>query len=257
MPEELPKIALPIWLNKGEAAKLAAAAHQWFSKLGDWARLPATEMDPMTCSEPALELLAFNRDIRRFEGESLDLYRLRVRYAYANAGDAGSTDGFKRIFERLGVGYTELEERMDGLDWDIVDISLSDTQLAENERLLTELIQHYGRTCRRYRWKIIDPFTVDIRVGEFSNDRITDTATIKFLTDSVVMSAGEFSNDRATETATNEFITDTVLTMPGEFSNDRQTDTASMIFLTDTFFVQVCEFSNDRMTETIILEGSI
>ena len=24
MPEELPKIALPIWLNKGEAAKLAA-----------------------------------------------------------------------------------------------------------------------------------------------------------------------------------------------------------------------------------------
>jgi hypothetical protein len=70
----------------------------------------------------------------------------------------------------------EIEERMDGQDWDVIAIRMSDTQLSENETLLTELIQHYGRTCRRYGWKIIESLPVEVQVAEFSNECITEVA---------------------------------------------------------------------------------
>lgn len=172
----LPALKLPVWMSQGEVGKLATVAHQWFSLLGEWALWPVKQLDPMACSEKVLDLIAWQRDIERFKTEPLTLYRLRVRHAYANARDAGSVDGFKKIFERLGIGYVEVEERMDGLDWDVIDIRLSDNQLAENESLLTVLIQHYGRTCRRYGWKIITPHPIEIQVVEFSNDALTEKA---------------------------------------------------------------------------------
>jgi hypothetical protein len=179
MMPELPAITLPIWMNKGEVAKLAVAAHRWFSLLGEWGLWPLKQLDPITCREAVLDLIAWQRDIKRFQGEPLSIYRLRVRHAYANARDAGSADGFKKIFQRLGIGYVELEERMDGRDWDVVAIRLSDNQLAENESLLSTLIQHYGRTCRRYEWKIITTISMEIQVVEFSNDHLTETAILE------------------------------------------------------------------------------
>lgn len=176
MPDELPVIELPVWMNKGEVGKLATTAYNWFSLLKDWALWPVKQLDPMTCSEPVLDLIAWQRDIQRFNTEPLDLYRLRVRHAYANARDAGSVAGFKKIFERLGIGYVEIEERIDGQDWDVIDIRLSDNQLADNSALLTVLVQHYGRTCRRYGWKVIDTIPVEIQVTEFSNDSLTTLA---------------------------------------------------------------------------------
>ncbi|VVS92178.1 phage tail protein [Desulfoluna spongiiphila] len=176
---ELPAFDLPVWMNKGQVAKLAAAAHHWFTRLGEWALWPLKQLDPMTCREAVLELIAWQRDITRFKGEPLDLFRLRVRHAYANARDAGSVEGFKQIFERLGVGYVELEERMPGRDWDVVAICLSDSQLTQNESLLLTLIQHYGRTCRRYEWKIITTIPMEIQVVEFSNDHLTETAILE------------------------------------------------------------------------------
>jgi hypothetical protein len=197
----MPKPVLPSWMSKGEVVKLATTAHQWFSLLREWTLLPLKQLDPMTCSETILDLIALQRDIERFETEPLDLYRLRVRYAYVNARDAGSVEGFKRIFDRLGVGYVEIEERMEGQDWDVVDIRLSDTQLAGNERLLSVLIQHYGRTCRRYGWKIITPIPIDIQVAEFSNDHFTESAAIEELSnfiDFIDIQVVEFSNDHLT-----------------------------------------------------------
>lgn len=140
-----------------------------------------------------MNLIAWQRDIDRFKGEPLSLFRKRVKYAYINAKEAGSVVGFKRIFMRLGIGYVEIEERMDGVDWDVVDIQLSDTQLAENQQLLTVLIQHYGRTCRRYRWKIITPVPFYVRAGEFNNTYGYDHAAVSPCT--VGVRAEEFSND--------------------------------------------------------------
>lgn len=171
-----PEPKLPIWMNKGEVAKLAAAAYNWFCKLRDWALWPVQQLDPETCGEKVLDLIAWQRDIDRFEGEPLNIYRLRVKYAYANARDAGSVYGFKQIFQRLGIGYVEIEERIPGQDWDVVAIRLSDNQLSDNEALLTKLIRHYGRTCRRYGWKILETLPVEVQVAEFSNDSITEIA---------------------------------------------------------------------------------
>jgi len=171
-----PEPELPIWMNKGEVAKLATAAYNWFCKLRDIALWPIGQLDPDSCSERVLNLIAWQRDIDRFEGEPLDIYRLRVKYAYANAKDAGSVAGFKKIFERLGIGSVTIEERLEDQDWDIVAIKLTDTQLADNQALLTKIIQQYGRTCRRYTWKLVDTISVEIQATEFSNECITEIA---------------------------------------------------------------------------------
>ncbi|MGL1932176.1 MAG: phage tail protein [Desulfotalea sp.] len=175
----LEKPTLPIWLNKGEIVKLATACHRWFLLLQSWAKWPLMQLDPLKCTEACLELIAYQRDIDRFKDEPLYLYRLRVAYAYINARDAGSVVGFKRIFSRLGIGYVEIEERMDGMDWDIIHLTMSNTQLAENSLLLDTLIQHYGRTCRRYGWKIVTPLPVELQIVEFSNETITSLATLE------------------------------------------------------------------------------
>ncbi|EDV6094794.1 hypothetical protein AA490_005094, partial [Salmonella enterica subsp. enterica] len=71
------------------------------------------------CAESILNLIAWQYDISRFDGESLPLYRKRVKYAFINAQDAGSVAGFKAIFERLEIGFVEIQERQPGIDWDI------------------------------------------------------------------------------------------------------------------------------------------
>lgn len=179
MSDELtPTFTLPFWMGGPEASKLAAAARNWFSLLMGWAIWPARQMDPETCCESVLDLIAWQRDIDRFDGEPLALFRLRVKYAYVNARDAGSTAGFARILQRLGVGYVEQEERMPGRDWDIIGLRLSDSQLSENQRLLLEIIQHYGRTCRRYEWTVITPSSVQARSCAFGCDYLTVCASV-------------------------------------------------------------------------------
>ena len=172
------KLSLPFWLDGIELAKLKTAAQSWWGKVEDWLRWPLLQLDAETCHQSVLDLLAWQRDIQRFHGESNRLYRLRVRYAFINAVDAGSTAGMVRIFERLGVGYVELEERVDGMDWDIILMHLSDTQLSENPVLLRVLMQQYGRTCRRYDFVTITPVTLGIVVADFNDDQQTLIATM-------------------------------------------------------------------------------
>lgn len=178
----LEDITLPFWMAGAEVTKLANAAKQWFELVLGWAIWPAQQMDARTCSELVLDLLAWGRDISRFSSEPLWLYRLRVHYAYINAKDAGSKAGFARILIRLGVGYVEQDERMPGVDWDIIDIRLSDSQLSENQELLTRLIEKYGRTCRRYRWSIIVPAVLEVRTHGFGCDYATEYAAVPPLT---------------------------------------------------------------------------
>lgn len=169
---------LPFWFSEEQVAKLQAAGENWFSLLRSWASWPLAQMDPESCEESVLGLLAWQRDIDRFSGEGLSLFRKRIKYAYANARDAGSAAGFKRIFQRLGVGEIEQEERMPGRDWDIVAILLSDEQLSGNQPLLDVIIRQYGRTCRRYEWKVVNKVPVRLSAHEFNNDYVTEHATL-------------------------------------------------------------------------------
>lgn len=158
-------IKFPFWLEGLELIKLRQAAFAYWEKMENWLRWPLTQFDPLTCSLGLLALYAWQRDIERFKEEPLILFRRRVAFAYVNAQDAGSKAGFIRIFARLGIGYLEIVERSDPVDWDVVLLYLSDSQLAENTELLNSIIYKYGRTCRRYQLVVINPIglTIDAR----------------------------------------------------------------------------------------------
>lgn len=126
-----------------------------------------------------LWLRRWQRDVTRFNGEPESLFRLRVKYAFINSVDAGSVAGLKRIMQRLGVGYIEIEERMPDRDWDVVLLTLSDSQLSENPDLLRVLIRQYGRTCRRYDFVTITPVRLAVALVDFNDDQQTLIASVR------------------------------------------------------------------------------
>jgi len=172
------KLGLPFWLDGPQLAKLKAAAQSWWETVEGWLQWPLLQMDAETCHLTVLDLLAWQRDISRFKDEPENLYRLRVKFAFLNAVDAGSTAGLKRILQRLGVGYVEIDERMADRDWDVVLLRLSDSQLSQNPELLRVLIQQYGRTCRRYDFVTITPVSLRIVAVEFNDDQQTLIASL-------------------------------------------------------------------------------
>ena len=163
--KKLAGLRLPTWMRKGEPDKLLKAARRFWAQVYGWITWPVSQFDPLTCSEPLLNLLAYDRDITRFNGEPLSLFRRRVAFAFINARDAGSVSGFISIFERLGIGYVELVERQPGIDWDVIQVRVSDSQIADNAHLLLQIIQQYGRTCRRYQFEVITSQPFAIRAG--------------------------------------------------------------------------------------------
>ena len=164
------KIKLPFWMDKGELSKIAVLFGKWWDYVLSAVKFPFNILDEEHCSERILNLIAYQRDVERFEGEPLELFRKRVKYAFLNAKDAGSKAGFIRIFERLGIGYVEIEERFDVENWDVIKIRLSDSQLAKKTELLNLIIRKYGRTCLRYTFEVITKETVSIYHGEFNHD---------------------------------------------------------------------------------------
>lgn len=163
-------INLPVWMNKGEVKKLAAIFAKFWQQVYDWLSWPLSQIDPLTCSETLLNLLAYQRDITRFNGEPLALFRLRVKYAFINAQDSGSIAGFAAIFERLGIGKIEQLERQANYDWDVIIIRVTDNQIAQNNTLMMALIRQYGRTCRRYIFEVVNDSILTISGGWFGAD---------------------------------------------------------------------------------------
>ncbi|AWX99505.1 phage tail protein [Marinomonas primoryensis] len=172
-------IKLVFWFTADESSKLIKAAKTWWERAESWIRWPLTQMDALTASIGIVNLLAYQRDIQRFPSEPENLYRKRVKYALINAKDAGSKTGFVSIFERLGIGYVELEERDDEVDWDVITLRLSDSQLSENTSLLDLIIQKYGRTCRRYRLEVISPISISVGLIELGHSWSLDVAEQK------------------------------------------------------------------------------
>ena len=161
----LKTLALPSWMNRGELDKLLTASKKFWAGIAEWVTWPLQQFDPLTCAEPLLNLLAYDRDIARFNGEPLALFRKRVAYAFINAQDAGSVSGFIAIFARLGIGYVELLERQPDIDWDVIIVRVSDSQISDNADLLLQIIRQYGRTCRRYQFEVITTTGMRIRAG--------------------------------------------------------------------------------------------
>ncbi|MHC5175234.1 phage tail protein [Serratia rhizosphaerae] len=176
--KKLRGLQLPFWMGGGDPARLLAAARKFWTRVWGWINWPLAQFDPLTCRESVLGLLAYQRDITRFNGEPLALFRKRVAYAFINAADAGSVAGFIAIFERLGIGYVELQERQPETDWDVITVRVTDSQISANTELLMLIIQQYGRTCRRYRFEVITTTDLAIRAGWFGGEYIVYTASI-------------------------------------------------------------------------------
>lgn len=171
-------LKLPFWMDGGEPGRLLLAARKFWLKVWGWINWPLNQFDPLTCSESLLQLLAWQRDTTRFNGEPLSLFRKRVAYAFINARDSGSVAGFIAIFERLGIGYVEIAERQPEVDWDVITVRVSDGQLSDSPELLMQIIRQYGRTCRRYRFEVITLSHITIRAGWFDGEYITYTASM-------------------------------------------------------------------------------
>ncbi len=174
----LPAAKIPWWMDGKTMADVLKEPHflaqgmmSFWNKVRGYLLYPLKQLDPMTCSERLLKLLAWDRDITRFKEEPTELFRKRVKYAFANARDAGEVAGFVKIFERLGVGYVEIEERTPDRDWDVILIHLSDGQFSDNQTLIAQLLQQYGRTCRRYEYQIITntPLTMTANVMDWDH----------------------------------------------------------------------------------------
>ncbi|GGI82053.1 hypothetical protein GCM10007978_19800 [Shewanella hanedai] len=188
---KLPKLSLPWWMDgetlnttsePQEPAMLSSGMQSFWQRVRSWFIWVLAQKDPLTCSLSMLNLLAWERNITRFKDEPLWLYRKRVAYAFVNAKDAGSTQGFIHIMRRLGLNVVSIKERQAGLDWDRVSIEIDDTEVAPNQALLAELIQSYGRTCRRYDHLSSRLIGCNVVVSEASQD--IQTLTIKTLSNS-------------------------------------------------------------------------
>lgn len=171
-------IKLPFWLDGPQLAKLVNGGKDWWSKVESWLAWPGTQFDPLTCAVPLLVILAFQRDIVRFPGESLELFRRRVKFAYINASDSGFKAGFSRIFERIGIGYVDQQERFDEVNWDVIGLVLSNQQISDNPDLLMSIVLKYGRTCRRYTFTTIDELPVTTPAFSVGHVYSYDVATI-------------------------------------------------------------------------------
>lgn len=164
-------IELPSWLDGLAAKALANVAKTYWQAVEGYLFWWLEQLDEENASLPILDLLAWERGINRLDGESVELYSLRIKHAVANSEDAGHTIGMERIFKRLGFGYIEINERVPNFDWDMVEVSLIEDEFADNQLLVEELIKQYGRTCRRYFLSALSVINLYIAGGVVEFDK--------------------------------------------------------------------------------------
>lgn len=141
---------LPIWLKGQNANALAKVAQSYWQEVESYLFWWLEQQHSENAQTAILDLLAWERGINRLPGETLEIYGLRVKHAFANATDAGSNIGMEQIFKRLGFGFIQVNERVPGFDWDMVEIAMLEDEFSGKEQLVNEIIKQYGRTCRRY-----------------------------------------------------------------------------------------------------------
>jgi len=170
---------LPYWLARtgSELDKLRLACVRYWQRLEDALNWPALQIDPLTAELELVHLLAWERSITRLTNEPEFSYRRRVSFALANASDAGSKAGFERIFNRLELDVAQ-RERPEDDDWDVVRIEMPPETTPEQEPLLQEVVNSYGRTCRRYQLSVSYRADIELRAGEFNAEWQTQSARL-------------------------------------------------------------------------------
>ena len=163
------KIELPFWMNKSHSIAFINFLNSWFTWLKNIISFPVQQFDSETAVLALVDLIAWERNIERFNNEPEWLYRKRVKYAYQNSKDAGSNEGFIKIWNRFELGYIEIEERIEGRDWDVIGINISDNVISKTPELLDILIESYGRTCRRYEWTVMTTLKTNVRAAGFEH----------------------------------------------------------------------------------------
>ncbi len=147
-----PQIAT--WLNKGHAQQLMNAAQSYWDNTKQWVMWAVNQKNEQQSEEPILGLLAWERLTDRLPTEQSDLFRKRVQHALVNTIDAGEISTVADIFSRIGIEVLRVTERIDGRDWDIIAIDFSSHTMSQYGELMPELIQLYGRSCRRYEFAV-------------------------------------------------------------------------------------------------------
>lgn len=200
-------INLKFWQSAGNLAAFKTFIAKWWDYCQTVLELPIQQYDAETVNFFILNLLAYEKGIERFDGETEELYRKRVKYADQNMFDAGTSIGMKNIFARLDLGEVSIEERIDGRDWDVIGLTITDQQMSEFQDVIETLIKSYGRTCRRYEITTLTSNVLTLRCQTFGNEdeNITTKAEIDFSNfDPVVRDEFTFS-DFAVSTVVEEF----------------------------------------------------
>lgn len=151
------KLDLPFWLNGARIQTIKRTVVRWWSQAQEWLRIPLDLGDATTAPLTIVDLYAFQRNISRYPQESEWLYRLRVQHALLNARDAGTIAGTKRIFERLRLPISPIEQRLPGYDWDMLRLTIPLDLYHEHRIGLNIVLREYRRTCRRWIVQIEAP----------------------------------------------------------------------------------------------------
>lgn len=145
-----PDYQLPFWMDGSRATALARAAKLWWEMAEGYVRLPLTTFDALTCELTFVDLLAHQRGIDRYAGESEAFYRLRVHHALRNARAAGTPTGMRRIFDNLQLPSPQFAERMPNRDWDVTRVTFAGRGYARLHAEIDFVLRFYWRTCRRF-----------------------------------------------------------------------------------------------------------
>jgi hypothetical protein len=168
---DIEKIELPTWMNGIDVTALAKAAEEYWHTVEGYLLWWLEQLNEDDAALPILDLLAWERGINRLDGESVELYSLRIKHALANSEDAGYGIGMERIFKRLGFGYIEINERLPTYDWDMVEVALIEDEFEGQQALVEELIKQYGRTCRRYFLSVLSVINAFVVAGTVEFDK--------------------------------------------------------------------------------------
>ena len=153
------------WLNKGYAEKLVKVAQSYWDNTKDWVLWAVKQKNEQESADPILGLLAWERLTDRLPTEPMSLYRKRVQHALVNTVEAGEIASIQDVFARLGIDVLRVRERIDGQDWDIIALDLTNETVSEYGAFLPELIQLYGRTCRRYQFSVHNKADIGLAIG--------------------------------------------------------------------------------------------
>ena len=163
------KEKLPFWLKGSQAVKFADAAKAFFTRWETWLNEAVAQADISNCSTAALAEHAKDRTIDRLPGELESVWRTRVKSAFTSASQAGSRRGFEQILAAHNVQNFSVEERVAGLDWDIILVNLDPDSLSIASETLLKIFSRWGRPTRRFSigHSIVNPVYLGSGAAEF------------------------------------------------------------------------------------------